>query len=318
MRKVKIFLLIIAMVLLTGCGIQEVKTEKLSIVCTTYPQYNWLEQIIGKDNSSIQLTLLLDNGVDMHSYQPTAKDMMMVSSANLFVYIGGESDNWAKDAIKEAVNKDMVAINLMDALGERIKTEEMVEGMQGEEEEEPENDEHIWLSLKNAMRLTAVLSDAVQKLDSANAKIYQDNTKAYLEKLSNLDKQYEQMVKNAKLDTIIVGDRFPFRYLVDDYQIHYYAAFVGCSAETEASFETITFLASKVDETNASSILAIDGSDEKIAKTIKENTKSKNQKILKLNSMQAVKKEQMENGFTYLKGMEENLTVLKEALEEGN
>ena len=318
MRKVKIFLLIIAMVLLTGCGIQEVKTEKLSIVCTTYPQYNWLEQIIGKDNSSIQLTLLLDNGVDMHSYQPTAKDMMMVSSANLFVYIGGESDNWAKDAIKEAVNKDMVAINLMDALGERIKTEEMVEGMQGEEEEEPENDEHIWLSLKNAMRLTAVLSDAVQKLDSANAKIYQDNTKAYLEKLSNLDKQYEQMVKNAKLDTIIVGDRFPFRYLVDDYQIHYYAAFVGCSAETEASFETITFLASKVDETNASSILAIDGSDEKIAKTIKENTKSKNQKILKLNSMQAVKTEQMENGFTYLKGMEENLTVLKEALEEGN
>lgn len=318
MRKVKIFLFIMVMVLLTGCGTQEVKTDKLSIVCTTYPQYNWLEQIIGKDNSSIQLTLLLDNGVDMHSYQPTAKDMMMVSSANLFVYIGGESDNWAKDAIKEAVNKDMVAINLMDALGERIKTEEMVEGMQGEEEEEPENDEHIWLSLKNAMHLTTVLSDAVQKLDSANAKIYQDNTKAYLEKLSNLDKQYEQMVKNAKLDTIIVGDRFPFRYLVDDYQIHYYAAFVGCSAETEASFETITFLASKVDETNASSILAIDGSDEKIAKTIKENTKSKNQKILKLNSMQAVKTEQMENGFTYLKGMEENLTVLKEALEEGN
>ncbi len=318
MRKVKIFLLIIAMVLLTGCGIQEVKTEKLSIVCTTYPQYNWLEQILGKDNSSFQLTLLLDNGVDMHSYQPTAKDMMMVSSADLFVYIGGESDNWTKDAIKEAVNKDMLTINLMNALGDRIKTEEMVEGMQGEEEEEPENDEHIWLSLKNAMHLTTVLSDAVQKLDSANAKIYQDNTKAYLEKLSNLDKQYEQMVKNAKLDTIIVGDRFPFRYLVDDYQIHYYAAFVGCSAETEASFETITFLASKVDETNASSILAIDGSDEKIAKTIKENTKSKNQKILKLNSMQAVKTEQMENGFTYLKGMEENLTVLKEALEEGN
>lgn len=318
MRKVKIFLFIIVMALLTGCGTQEVKTDKLSIVCTTYPQYNWLEQIIGKDNSSIQLTLLLDNGVDMHSYQPTAKDMMMVSSADLFVYIGGESDNWAKDAIKEAVNKDMVAINLMDALGERIKTEEMVEGMQGEEEEEPENDEHIWLSLKNAMQLTSVLSDAVQKLDSANAKIYQDNTKAYLEQLSNLDKQYEQMVKNAKLNTIIVGDRFPFRYLVDDYQIHYYAAFVGCSAETEASFETITFLAGKVDEIGTSSILAIDGSDEKIAKTIKENTKSKNQKILKLNSMQAVKKEQMENGFTYLKGMEENLTVLKEALEEGN
>lgn len=318
MRKVKIFLLILVMALLTGCGTQEVKTDKLNIVCTTYPQYNWLEQIIGKDNSSIQLTLLLDNGVDMHSYQPTAKDMMMVSSADLFVYIGGESDNWARDAIKEAVNKDMVTINLMDALGERIKTEEMVEGMQGEEEEEPENDEHIWLSLKNAMHLTTVLSDAVQKLDSANAKIYQDNTKAYLEQLSNLDKQYEQMVKNAKLNTIIVGDRFPFRYLVDDYQIHYYAAFVGCSAETEASFETITFLAGKVDETNASCILAIDGSDEKIAKTIKENTKSKNQKILKLNSMQAVKKEQMENGFTYLKGMEENLTVLKEALEEGN
>lgn len=318
MRKVKIFLFIIIMAMLTGCGTQEVKTDKLSIVCTTYPQYNWLEQIIGKDNSSIQLTLLLDNGVDMHSYQPTAKDMMMVSSANLFVYIGGESDNWAKDAIKEAVNKDMVAINLMDALGERIKTEEMVEGMQGEEEEEPENDEHIWLSLKNAMQLTSVLSDAVQKLDSANAKIYQDNTKAYLEQLSNLDKQYEQMVKNAKLNTIIVGDRFPFRYLVDDYQIHYYAAFVGCSAETEASFETITFLAGKVDEIGTSSILAIDGSDEKIAKTIKENTKSKNQKILKLNSMQAVKKEQLENGFTYLKGMEENLTVLKKALEEGN
>lgn len=317
MRKVKIFLLIIILVLLTGCSTQEIKDDKIHIVCTTYPQYDWLNHIIGKNNSSIDLTLLLDNGVDMHSYQPTAKDMMTVSSADLFVYIGGESDNWAKDAIKEAVNKNMITVSLMEALGENVKQEEFVEGMQGEKEEELENDEHIWLSVKNAMKLVQILSNEVQKLDENQKEIYKKNTQLYLEKLSNLDSEYEQMVKNAKIKTIVVGDRFPFRYLVDDYHIKYYAAFVGCSAETEASFETITFLAGKVDEIGTSSILTIDGSDGKIAKAIRENTKNKDQKILELNSMQAVKKEQIKSGFTYLQGMEKNLKILKEALEEG-
>ena len=317
MKKSKIFLLLLIMAIFTGCGVKEVKDNRISVVCTTYPQYNWLEQIVGKDSDSIKLTLLLDDGVDMHSYQPTAQDMMAISSADLFVYIGGESDNWAQDAVKEAINKDIVAVNLMEALGEKVKEEELVEGMQGEKEEESENDEHIWLSIKNAMELVRVLSDEVQKLDEAHASIYEENTKTYLAKLSSLDKQYEQTAKNAKIKTIVVGDRFPFRYLVDDYHINYYAAFVGCSAETEASFETITFLAGKVDEIGTNSILTIDGSDEKIAKTIRENTKSKNQKILEMNSIQAVKKEQIENGFSYLKGMEENLEILKEALGEG-
>ena len=204
-------------------------------------------------------------------------------------------------------------------LGEQVKEEEVVEGMEAEEEEsededEPEYDEHVWLSLKNAETLCNAITDALETIDPANKDVYAANAAAYLEKLTALDSEYQSMVDNAARKTVLFGDRFPFRYLVDDYGLNYYAAFVGCSAETEASFETISFLSGKVDELGLPCVLTIEGAQHKIAETIVQNTAEKNQSILTLDSMQSTTSTDVANGTTYLSVMESNLNVLKQAL----
>ena len=291
--------------------------DGIQIVTTIFPEYDWVMNILGDNPAGAQVTLLLDKGVDIHSYQPTAEDMLKISSCDMFIYVGGESDEWVEDALKGAVNKDMRVINLLDVLGDYVKEEEVVEGMQAEEEEEEEKvgkDEHVWLSLRNAVILTEKISDELQKLDAKNAAVYEVNTKNYVEKLNTLDKEYNDAVATASVKTLLFGDRFPFRYLTDDYGLSYYAAFAGCSAETEASFETITFLAGKADELKIPAIMTIEGSDGKIAKTIIENTADKDRKILTMDSMQSVTAKDVEEGTNYLSVMESNLEVLKEAL----
>lgn len=293
---------------------------KLSIVTTIFPEYDWVRQILGENQANVDLTMLLDKGVDLHSYQPSADDMVKVSKCDLFIYVGGESDTWVDDALKSAQNKNMKVINLLDVLGNSVKEEEQVEGMQVEEEEEegeeegPEYDEHVWLSLKNAKTLCSSIADALCEIDSKNADVYKKNLNEYTKNLDALDKEYQQVVNGAKYDTLAFGDRFPFRYMVDDYSLKYYAAFVGCSAETEASFETIKFLANKVDELGVTTVLTIEDPKHKIAQTVVENTKEKNQKILALNSMQSVTSDDVKNGETYLNVMQSNLDVLKQAL----
>lgn len=292
---------------------------KLSIVTTIFPEYDWVRQILGENQANVDLTMLLDKGVDLHSYQPSADDMVKVSKCDLFIYIGGESDTWVDDALKSAQNKNMKVINLLDVLGNSVKEEEQVEGMQAEEEEEgeeegPEYDEHVWLSLKNAKTLCSSIADALCEIDSKNADVYKKNLNEYTKNLDALDKEYQQAVNGAKYDTLVFGDRFPFRYMVDDYSLKYYAAFVGCSAETEASFETIKFLANKVDELGVTTVLTIEDPKHKIAQTVVENTKEKNQKILALNSMQSVTSDDVKNGETYLNVMQSNIDVLKQAL----
>lgn len=304
--------------------IQEGSSDKISIVCTTFPQYDWVRNIIGEESDRFNLTLLLDNGVDMHSYQPTVKDIAIVGSSDLFIYIGGESDSWVTDALKEAKNRNIKALNLMDILGSSVKEEEVVEGMQKEkegfgpfqeEEKEPEYDEHIWLSIRNAEILVKNIGETIIQLDKEEyAGIYKKNTDTYLKKLDRLDKQYKKVIENSKYKTILFGDRFPFRYMADDYHLKYYAAFVGCSAETMAGFETVTFLAKKVDKLQLPVILTIENSDGRIAESIRSNTRKKNQKILTMDSLQSVTNEQLSDGITYLKVMKENLSVLSEAL----
>ena len=288
--------------------------DSLSIVVSIFPAYDWARNVIGGDRTA-ELTLLVDSGVDLHSYQPSVEDILTISTCDLFIYVGGESDGWATDALSQAVNKDMVVINLLDELGERAREEEVVEGMEAEEEEEGALDEHVWLSLKNAMTLSEAIGKALSEIDPQGADGYADNLAAYLEKLSALDEAYALAVGEAPRDTLLFGDRFPFRYLTEDYGLNYYAAFSGCSAETEASFETILFLADKVDELGLSGILTIDGSDRKIASTIAETAKKGKPEILTLDSIQSVTKEDMEKGVTYLSIMEENLEVLKKALQ---
>lgn len=296
--------------------------KQIKVVTTIFPEYDWVKEITGDEASNMDLTMLLDNGVDLHSYQPTADDIMKISDCDLFVYVGGESDAWVEDALKEAVNKDMKVINLLDVLGSSVKEEEVVEGMEAEEEEakdgaeeEAEYDEHVWLSLRNAKVLCKAIADDLTEIDTENANTYQENEKAYADKLDELDKKYQETVDSASQKTLLFGDRFPFRYMVDDYGLSYYAAFVGYSAETEASFETITFLAGKTDELGLKNIMTIEKADQKIAKTIIENTKEKNQGILTLDSMQSTTSDDVKKGTTYFSIMENNLNVLQEALQ---
>lgn len=329
MKKL-VSILTVAIAVVIGCAFlipgpkktgAEEKSEgdKLQIVAAIFPIYDWVQNILGEDPGNAEVTLLLDTGVDLHSYQPSADDIMQISACDIFIYVGGESDKWVEDAIKEAVNKDMVVINLLNVLGDQVKEEELIAGMEGEEEEgeeeEPEYDEHVWLSLRNASVLTDHIAGAIAEADAANADTYLTNAETYKEKLDSLDAEYQEAVSAAEKDTLLFGDRFPFRYMTDDYGLSYFAAFPGCSAETEASFETIVYLADKVNELSLSSILTIEGSDHKIAETIRESTKSRDQQILSMNSMQSTTLEDAKGGTSYLSIMEDNLEVLKEALK---
>ena len=505
MKKIITLVLALAMAvsLFTGCGKKnnaetgESDPNKLSVVTTIFPEYDWIREILGGKAESTDLTMLLDNGVDLHSYQPTADDIVKISDCDLFIYVGGESDEWVKNVLKNAVNKKMKVINLLEMLGESVKTEETVEGMQedghdhghshdeqltendiedrtlsdfagawkslhpfllngdldkfcehrAEEDEdssttkdtywekykaswqcdaekisingdtitftyadgktvsaeytyagyqprrndegkirsvryqfettsadapqyvqfndhghEPgeaehfhiyfgndgfdalmsgktnpffvkdalsvedildelmghdhgeEKDEHVWLSLKNAKTLVAAIANALQELDPDNKDTYAANASAYIEKLSALDGAYQSAVNGAARKTVLFGDRFPFRYLVDDYGLSYYAAFAGCSTESEASFETVSFLAKKVDELKLPCVLTIEGKNHKLAETIVQSTAGKNQKVLTMDSMQSMTSKDAANGATYLSVMEQNLSVLKEAL----
>ena len=469
------------------------REKTLSIVCTTFPQYDWVRQILGDHVNDVELTLLLDNGVDLHNYQPTADDIIKIAQSDLLIYVGGESDGWVEDVLATAQNPNLKTVNMLESV--EAKEEETVEGMQEEEhdhdhdeeftqediedrtladfagewvslwpmmkdgeldeycahkeeedddpatttetyrekytkswecdvkdisvkdntvtfnyldgktvsaeyryagfatktsdsgkisvryqfetdssdapryvqfsdhghepgaaehfhlyfgsdgfdaimesttssyfapasldkegildmlmghEHEVEYDEHVWLSLRNAETLTQTIADALSELAPDNASVYQENAKSYIAQLSELDNQYKDAVKNGQRKTILFADRFPFRYLADDYGLTYYAAFVGCSAETEASFETIAFLAKKVDELKLPVVLTIEGDNHSIAETVVSSTQEKNQQILVMNSLQSVTEKDIADGESYLGIMTENLEVLKEALK---
>ena len=499
----KITALLLALMMLAGvfasCGKPKDtgKAGKLKVVTTIFPEYDWVRAILGDKADNTEVTMLLDNGVDLHSYQPTADDIVRISDCDLFVYVGGESDGWVENALKNAANRNMKVINLLEVLGDSVKTEETVEGMQEDDHghghshdeqlteddirdrslsdfagawkslhpyllngdldkfcehraekdgdssttkdtylekfkaswqcdaekisingntitftygdgktvsaeytyagyqpklddegnirsvryqfettsadapkyvqfndhgHEPgeaehfhiyfgndgfdalmsaktnpffvkdalsvedildelmghdhgeEKDEHVWLSLKNASLFCDTIASILADADPEHSKLYQQNADTYEERLAVLDQEYKTTVEQSQFKTVLFADRFPFRYLTDDYELTYYAAFTGCSAETDTSFETITFLAGKLDELKLPVVFTIENSDQKIAKAVIENTKTKDQKILSLNSMQSVTKKEVEEGTTYLSIMENNLEILKEAL----
>ena len=308
----------------------EISAEKISITTTIFPLYDITKTIVGNNIDKYDINILLKSGLDLHNFQPSVKDIDTISNSDLFIYIGGESDErWVDRVIDTANNENLISINLMEELDDIVKAEELKEGMMEdeehddgseentneiEEEHEDEYDEHIWLSLSNAKRIAKIILDSICSLDNSNTMEYIENYNNFIDTINVLNEKYIETINSTTNKVLLFGDRFPFRYLVDDYGLDYYAAFKGCSAETEASFETISFLTEKLNELNLNTVLVLDGSNKKIAETIIENSNNKDRKILALNSMQSINDKDINAGATYIKIMEDNLKVLKEAL----
>ena len=316
MKHIKnIFIFILCLISFSSCLIFSScdfrpENNKKSIVCTIFPEYDWVREIIKGNENNFSLTCLTGNGEDMHSYQATVKDIAEIASADIFICVGGESDEWTQKALANSRNKNLRVINLLDILGDYVKEEEIKEGMQGEQEE-GEADEHVWLSLENAKIFIQEIANEIVAIDGYNSALYLSNAQSYIDKLDELNNKFKSVVEAGSKNTLVFADRFPFRYFVDDYNLNYYAAFSGCSAESEASFETIIFLSNKVSSLNLNVILVIEGSKTNLAQTVRKNTTTKNQEILVFNSMQSVK---LKGDSSYLSIMEQNLEILKKAL----
>ena len=294
---------------------------RLQIVCTTFPQYDWTRSLIQGNEENVSVTLLMDKGGDLHNFQPSAMDIARVSACDLFIYVGGESDGWVDDALAEAVNPAMRVVNMMEAVGERLVEEEHVEAGSGhdgddhEAHDEREYDEHVWLSIRNAELIVEDIAAELAALDSEHADLYRKNCDRYIAALDALDIQYAETVRKCGGGTLLFADRFPFRYFVEDYGIDYYAAFNGCSAETEASFNTVAFLVGRLDALGLETVIVLDGSDDRLAQVVIENTATGHQQILVLDSMQSVSQKDIEAGLSYLNAMEANLKTLRQALQ---
>lgn len=311
--------------LLTGCsgskdsnGGADDSSDKLRAVATIFPQYDFLREIGG---DHLDLTMLLQPGAESHSFEPTPADMIKVSDCDLFVYVGGDSDAWVETILESVDTSKKEIVTLMDCV--ETVAEETVEGMQTHEhedddedsdhddEDEEEQDEHVWTSPRNAILIVEKLRDALIELDPANKADYTVNADNYIARLQKLDASFAETVSTAKRHTIILGDRFPFRYLADAYDLDYYAAFPGCAAEAEASAQTIAFLVDKVQEEQFPVVFTIELSNGKMADSICEATGAKKRL---LHSCHNVTKQDFDHHATYLSLMEQNVEVLKEAL----
>ena len=309
-----LFAALTALTLLISSGCDFSSDGKLHIVCTIFPQYDWVRELT-KGTQNVEVTLLEDSGADLHNFQPSAADKVAILNSDLFVYTGGESDDWARTLLENA-DKDVRSLDLIEALGDRALTEEegIEESGEHDHEHEDEVDEHIWLSVQNAKLLVSAISEALCGVDEDNAALYRENCENYLIELNELDEAFEETVSSAKRTVLVFADRYPFRYLAHDYGLTCYAAFSGCSAESEASFATILALVRHVEENSLPYVMVLESSTQGIAKQVIDNTESKDQGILVLNSLQSVTREDIGNGATYLGLMKEDLAVLKTAL----
>ncbi len=315
-KKLVVFLLTFCILLqITGCGVRETKKEngKLTIVTTVFAEYDFLRNIAG---DLVNLEMLLLPGADLHTFDPTPKDIVKVQEADLFVTIGGESDAWSDKIIESVDNENLQVFRLMDCVD--LVEEELVEGMEAEEEEadhdtieEKEFDEHVWTSPKNAVIIVENMRDTLCRMDSKNASSYQKNAGQYISRLKALDKEFAEVIGGGKRREIVVADRFPFRYFADAYDVEYYAAFPGCSTQTGASAETIAFLIQKVKEDGIPVVFHMELSSEQMCNTICDETGAKK---AQLNAVHNISRQDFEKGIGYLDFMWDNIEVLKEAL----
>ncbi len=338
MKKIKkIISLLLVCVLLVGCsnmqGVQTNSSGKVSIVAASFHEYDWVLQILGENASEYEVTLLMDDGIDMHSYEPSVEEIALIKSADLVVYNGGPSLTWLDELLDDT---DIESINMINELGGNVINEVRVDGMQETEHAHDEDcctedehthdhddevievghvDEHVWLSFENAIESCKLIEEKISAIDPDNAELYQENLDNYIAEIEELDQKYIDVIDNANRDTVLFADRFPFLYLLGGYDINYYAAFQGCSAETEASFETVAFLSSKVDELDLDYVFIIDNGQVDLANTIIDNSSNNDAEVLVLDSMQSVSSDKVDSGATYLSIMEENLNTLEKALK---
>jgi len=308
-------LLLVLVLLLAGCGGTQGDGDtaasangKIRVVATIFPPYDFTREIAGDE---IALTMLLKPGSESHSYEPTPQDIITIQNADVFIYVGGESDVWVDEILDSMDTEQMEIISLMDVV--ELYIEETVEGMDvgHEDEEEAEYDEHVWTSPQNARVIVQAISEVLCRADPEHAAAFQENTDAYIEALVQLDEAFRDVAANGVRTELIFADRYPFRYFSEEYGLTYYAAFPGCSTETEASAATVAFLIDKVREDNIPVVFYIEFSNEKMADTICESTGA--EKLL-LHSCHNVTKDDFEAGATYLSLMTQNIENLREAL----
>lgn len=314
-NKIWISMIVITMVMtLFGCEKKETETlensdEKLSVITTLFPYYDFVKQIAG---DKVNVSMIVPAGMDTHSFEPTPADMITIQKADVFIYNGGDMESWVSQVLDASENKEQVTDVMMDHV--KIVVEETVEGMELEEEGEEgevEYDEHIWTSPVNAQKIVAEICTVLSKADPENANVYQKNTDAYIVQLKDLDKEFKDVINNSDRKTIIFGDKFPLRYFAEEYGLTYYAAFPGCSTETEPSPDTVAFLIDKAKEEKVPVIYYLELSSQKIADTICEGAGAK--KLL-FHSCHNVSKDDFNSGVTYLELMKQNVRNLKEGL----
>lgn len=300
------FILLFSLFAITACSFNNDKDDKLSIVATNFPCYDFARAITN-GSDSVDVIMLLKAGSEIHDFEPTPQDIKMIKQSDMFIYIGGESDSWVDSVLNEVDLSKTKVIRLMDYVD--TLTEEVVEGMEADDEKDI--DEHIWTSPVNVINIINKLEIDISNIDSANTKIYKSNSDAYIQRLMDIDQQIRDIVNNSKRKELIFGDRFPFRYFTNEYGIKYYAAFPGCAEASEASAKTVSFLINKVKKDKIPVVLKLELSSGKIADNIAKET---NTKVMMLHSAHNVSAEDFKKGVTYVDIMKDNIEVLKEAL----
>lgn len=302
----KKLLLLFVIVLTAGCTLNVNEKSSKCIIATSFPGYDFARAIV-KD-TDIEVKLLLSPGVDMHDYELTPKDMVDIENAELFIYVGGESDEWVKKVLSTT---DLNTFKLMDAV--KLLAEEIKPGMEKTEEiEKSELDEHVWTSPINAIKIIEDLTKKISELFPKYESIFDKNSKSYIEEIKLIDSEIRDIVNNSSKKTLIFADRFPLLYFTREYNLDYYAAFPGCAHETEASAKTIAFLIEKVKRENIPVIFTIELSNGNIAETIKKET---GVKVSTFETAHNVTKKDFDNGITYVDLMKRNIKSLKEALK---
>lgn len=295
--------ILIFMLIFCGCSSSKnADKNKVQILCSNFALYDWTKNITA-ESDTVEVSLLLKNGVDIHSFQPSADDIIKIKNADLFVYNGGPSEEMLTDITDDSQNV-FAAIPSLDT--------ELIESAHTHDEHE--YDEHIWLSVKNAINICEKLADAIITVDSQNTALYEDNVTNYISELSALDEELMLVAENSKRNEFVLADRYPFMYLMRDLSLTCHSAFPGCSDETEASFSTVLELAQKIYELDLGYIVTTDGYNNSIAEAVIENSGKSGIEILSLSSMQTITDAEINSGKTYLSAMKENLEVLKKTL----